>query len=147
MIHALAFILAAATAPGGGTIVAEVAIPVDRSTPPPAAKPQTVTPAARAAGFYEALRHDAVDRKLVTDAFSSELTPATVHALATALDGLGVPSSFAPRAIHVVDGATIYDFTVTLPAGAVAVTMGIDEATGLISKFYVRRAAAPAELR
>lgn len=124
--------------------IAQIAVPVERSTPRARAPKSTTSPTVRAFAFYESVRANAIDRALLTSVFSAELTPETTRVLAAALHDLGSPSGFVERAHHAADGATIYDFTATLPAGTIAVTFGIDDATDAISKFYVRRATAAA---
>lgn len=139
MIVLLAALLASSHAE-----IAQITIPADRSTPRPKATSAAVAPAVRALAFYESVRTNAIDRALLTSAFAAELTPEAAQVIATALRGLGTPTEFVARARHAIDGATIYDFTATLPGGTIAVTLGIDDATDRISRFYVRRASAPA---
>lgn len=95
----------------------------------------------RALALYEQVRTNAIDRRLLTPKFSAELTPEVAATLANALGPLGEPGAFSERGKHDVDGVTTYDYAVTLGNGAIAVTIGIDDASDAIARFYVRRAA------
>ncbi|GAC1541379.1 MAG: hypothetical protein NVS3B16_04810 [Vulcanimicrobiaceae bacterium] len=143
MIFLLAGLLAAA-APATAAPTGTGAVPTGRSTPHAVATTEDVAAALRARAVYVSLLESKLDRTVLTPKFSTELTPTVATILARSLAGLGEPTAFALRAKHHVDGATIYDYAVSLPAGAITVTMGIDDATALIARYYVRRTASAA---
>ncbi|GAC1313664.1 MAG: hypothetical protein NVS2B3_06380 [Vulcanimicrobiaceae bacterium] len=145
MLHALAVAIALATpaarhhAPRHPTVhpsPAAAGSPAPTQTPAPA----PMTAASRARAMFDQIRANAVDRTLLTRTFSSELTPEIVTTLARSLQPLGEPTHFVERAKHVADGVTSYDYTVAFATGALSLTMGIDDATNTIARFYVRRA-------
>jgi len=121
-----------------------IAVPVDRATPAAAATPTATNVAKRARAFYEQIRANTIDRRLLTPRFAAELTPEIVATLARGLGPLGAPTAFVERARHDIDGVATYDYTVSLASGTLALTIGIDEARDAIARFYVRRAAGTA---
>jgi len=115
------------------------AVPGDRATPRAAPKTGDAAVVARARAFFKQLQGNAIDRTLLTREFSAELKPDLATTMARGLLSLGEPSAFTPRGKHAVDGVTTYDYAVTFPAGTIAITIGIDDTSDLIARYYVRR--------
>ncbi len=89
--------------------------------------------------LFDRIAANDVDRQLLTPQFSSELSPAILATLARTIAGLGKPAGFVQRGKHASDGVTTYDFAVTFAAGALTITIGIDDASDLIARYYLRR--------
>ena len=144
MLHAVAAVIALATPAARhhrSTHPATHATPSAAASPRPTPAAAPVTIAARARAMFDQVRANAVDRTLLTRTFSSDLTPEIVATLARSLQPLGEPTQFVERAKHVADGVTSYDYTIAFATGALSLTIGIDDATDTIARFYVRRAS------
>lgn len=151
MSYALALIAALiasnSSAPPAGATPPTRAAPHAPATPQASATPQApaaaatpATPLARAQLVFEQLRTNSLDRKLLTDRFATELTPDVASTFARDLAVLGKPLGFSEVGQHRVGATATYDFSVSFAAGAMTMTLGIDDASDRISRLVVRRA-------
>ncbi|GAC1615455.1 MAG: hypothetical protein NVS4B5_05190 [Vulcanimicrobiaceae bacterium] len=122
---------AASARPSARPTVAPTLAPT--ATPPP-------TPEQRARAAFDGIVAGTFDRAQLTDGLSRDLSAARLAGYARVLAPLGTPKSFTPVGTHHVEGTTTYDFLVRYGDGAVTFTYGLDDATRLISKLYIRTA-------
>ncbi len=117
-------------------------VPADRSTPHAGVNAGNDAVTARTRALFHQLQKNTVDHKLLTPHFAAELDDGVTANLAHTLAALGEPGSFVARKVDHVARVTTYDYDVTFPAGTLTITIGIDDASDLIARYYVRRLAS-----
>jgi hypothetical protein len=120
----------------------------DPTSPAPAAgvgvapKHATPTPAERAKSLLAQLQAGKLDRTALTPGLSALLTDETVASDASVLGPYGAPSAVDLLRQADVDGVSTYDFRVTWSAGAILMTVGIDDATQKVARLIFHRATS-----